>query len=163
MQIEWKNIEDIEYEIINGWLSNEDKHNLCMQDKSWKQTAIDIEDCLKIMDNAQFKNIMGYVNGKPIVAVMFGVEQIKVLNLYNIVVNPKYRDKGIAKEVINKLLKNDKGLNITQPYKKVVASTLPNNASVQHMFNSLEFQNLGFNGEYIVFEKNAIKPNENIK
>ena len=162
MQIEWKSIENKEYEIINSWLSSLDKHNLCMTEKNWKQTAHDIQDCLKIMDNAQFKNIIGYVNGKPVVAVMFGIEQIKVLNLYNIVVNPKFRNRGIAKGVICQLLKKDKTLKLTQPYNKVIASTLPDNVKVQQMFKDLSFQNLGFDGEYVVYEKNIFKTDEKI-
>ena len=162
MQIEWKSIENKEYETINSWLSSLDKHNLCMTEKNWKQTAHDIEDCLKIMDNAQFKNIIGYVNGKPVVAVMFGIEQIKVLNLYNIVVNPKFRNRGIAKDVICQLLKKDKTLKLTQPYNKIIVSTLPDNVKVQQMFKDLSFQNLGFDGEYVVYEKNISKTDEKI-
>lgn len=163
MQIEWKNIEDSEDEIINSWLSKQDKHNLCMTEKGWKQTASDIEECLNIMPNAQFKNIMGYVNGKSVVAIMFGVEQIEVLNLYNIVVNPKCRHMGVAKEVINQLLNNDKSLKITKPYTKVVASALPDNNCIIDFFKRLNFNCLGFNDEYVEFEKAVAKVNENIR
>ena len=163
MQIEWKNIENNEVEIINSWLSKEDKHNLCMEEKGWKQTATDIGDCLNIMQNAEFKNIMGYVNGKPAVAVMFGVEQIEALNLYNIVVNPKCRNRGVAKEVIKQLLAKDKSLNLTKPYNKVMASVLPDNDCVIELFKNLNFNNLGFNGEYVVLEKDTIKNNENVR
>lgn len=163
MQIEWKKIKNGEVEIINGWLSCEDKHNLCMEEKSWRQTANDIEECINIMPNAEFKNIMGYVNGKPAVAVMFGVEQIEALNLYNIVVNPKCRHRGVAKEVVGQLLAKDKSLNLTKPYNKVMASALPNNDCIIELFKGLNFNNLGFNGEFVVFEKNAIKTNENVK
>ena len=97
MKIEWKNIDNEEIEIINHWLSNKDKHNLCMTQKGWQQTAKDVGDCLKYMNNAEFKNIIGYINGKPAVALMFGIESIGVLNLYNIVVNPKCRNMGVAK------------------------------------------------------------------
>ena len=66
MKIEWEKINNDKIEIINGWLSCEDKHNLCMEEKSWMQTANDIEECINIMPNTEFKNIMGYVNGKPV-------------------------------------------------------------------------------------------------
>ena len=52
MKIEWKNIDNEEIAIINHWLSQEDKHNLCMTQKGWQQTAEDIGDCLKYMNNA---------------------------------------------------------------------------------------------------------------
>ncbi|MBO5345008.1 MAG: hypothetical protein J6A51_03845, partial [Clostridia bacterium] len=74
------------------------------------------------MDNAQFKNLIGFVGDKPVVALMFGIEQIKVLNLYNIVVNPKCRNCGVAKNTILQLVKKDASLEIAKPYKKVVAS-----------------------------------------
>ena len=155
MKIKWKTIENIDYEAIESWLSFQDKTNLCMQSKNWEQTATDIGECLELMDNAQFKNLVGFVNNRPVVAVMFGIEQIKVLNLYNIVVNPKYRGNGIAKNVILQLVKNDESLGISKPYEKVIASTLPNNQNVQKVFQSLGFKNLGFDGEYVVFENNT--------
>ena len=65
MQIDWKNIDDKEVEKINSWLTIQDKNNLCMSEKSWKQTACDIDDCLQYMDNAEFKNI-GYKNSRNI-------------------------------------------------------------------------------------------------
>ena len=52
IKIEWKNIDNKDITIINSWLSNQDKHNLCMTQKGWKQTAEDIADCLKYMDKA---------------------------------------------------------------------------------------------------------------
>ena len=162
MKIEWKNIDNEEIAIINHWLSQEDKHNLCMTQKGWQQTAEDIGDCLKYMNNAEFKNIIGYINGKPAVALMFGIEQIKVLNLYNIVVNPKCRNMGIAKKVVLSLLNNDYTLKLTKQYTKVIASCLPDNIKVQTMFKTLGFTDLGFDGEYIVFEKNAIKVDERV-
>ena len=163
MQIKWKKIENGDVKRINDWLSCEDKHNLCMEEKGWMQTANDIEECLNIMPNAEFKNIIGYVNGKPVVAVMFGVEQIEALNLYNIVVNPKCRHMGVAKEVVWQLLAQDKSLKITKSYNKVMASALPNNDCIIKLFKGLNFNSLGFDGEYIVFEKNVVKTNEKVK
>lgn len=157
MKIEWKKITDEQYNIINNWLSNQDRHNLCMESKDWKQTAQDIGECLRYMENAQFKNIIGYINNKPVVAVMFGIEQIGVLNLYDIVVNPSFRNLGVAKNVIKKLLHNDNSLHLIQPYQKVVSSTLPDNKKMQHLFTDLGFDNLGFDGEYVVFEKAKIQ------
>ena len=153
MQIDWKKTEDQELNKINSWLTDQDKYNLCMTEKSWKQTACDIGECLQYMDNAEFKNITGYIKGKPVVAVMFGIEQIKVLNLYCIVVNPKCRNMGIAKHVVSQLVNNDKALNLTQSYHKVVVSTMPKNTEAQNLFIGLNFENLGYDGEYVVFEK----------
>lgn len=160
MKIEWKTIQSKDYAILDKWLSEQDKINLCMQHKSWEQTANDIGDCLQYMDNAQFKNLVGYINGKPVVFVMFGIEQIQVLNLYNIVVNPDCRNLGVAKNVISQLLKNDVSLKLSKPYTKVISSTLPQNTAMQSLFESLGFKNLGFDGEYVVFENNAENTNE---
>lgn len=157
MKIDWKKISDEQYYIINEWLSKQDRHNLCMENKDWKQTAQDIGECLQYMENAQFKNIMGYINNKPVVAVMFGIEQIGVLNLYDIAVNPMFRNLGVAKTVIKQLLQNDKSLHLIQPYQKVVSSTLPDNKKMQRLFTDLGFDNLGFDGEYVVFEKAKIQ------
>ena len=158
MKLDWKNIDEKEINTINRWLSISDKQNLCMTQKDWQQTAEDIGDCLKYMNNAEFKNIIGYINGKPIVALMFGIESIGVLNLYNIVVNPKFRNLGVAKNVINKLLNNS--LNISKPYKKVIMSILPNNENMKNLLNGLEFNNKGFDGQYVVCEKPILKKQE---
>ena len=58
MQIEWKNIEKENYLTLDKWLSKEDKFNLCMETKSWEQTANDINECLKYMNGSRSKNIM---------------------------------------------------------------------------------------------------------
>ena len=160
MKIEWKNIDNNQAEIVSSWLSSRDKHNLCMKQKGWEQTAMDIGSCLNHMEGAQFKNIIGYINHKPVVAVMFGVEQIGVLNLYNIIVNPSFRNLGVAKNVIEKMLNNDKALKLTKSYQKVVISTLEDNKHMHQVLKSLGFENLGFDGEYIVFEKPVNRSSE---
>ena len=160
MKIKWKEIGKADYRTIESWLCGQDKINLCMQTKNWEKTATDIGDCLELMDNSQFKNLIGFVDDQPVVAVMFGIEQIKVLNLYNIVVNPKYRNHGVAKNAIMQLVKNDASLEISKPYEKVVASTLPDNKNVQKLFERLGFDNLGYSGEYVVFENIAQNLNE---
>lgn len=160
MKIEWKNFDEDCYKILDEWLSNSDKHNLCMENKSWKQTACDIDDCLRVMDNSQFKNIMGFADDVPVVAIMFGIEQIKVLNVYDLVVNPTLRGRGVATRVIKMLLNGDRSLKLEKPYQKVIASTLPDNKNMQNLFTKLEFSNLGFDGEYFVFEKEASFANE---
>lgn len=162
MNIQWKNIDSKDGEVINSWLSEQDKHNLCMEQKNWNQTAQDINDCFKNMHNAEFKNLIGYINNKPVVALMFGVEQIQVLNIYNIVVNPNFRNMGIAKNVVKSLLSKNKSINVTKNYNKVIASALPDNNAIQHMFKSLGFINLGYNGEYVEFEKSITKIDEKV-
>lgn len=161
MNILWKDIEDRQNNIINGWLSQADKYNLCMLQKSWKQTADDIYDCLKYMDNAQFKNIMGYINGEPVVALMFGIEQGEILNLYNIVVNPIFRNKGVAKNTLLKLINKDKLLNISKQYNQIIISAMPDNLCIHKLAETIGFNSLGFNGEYCVFEK--CLSNENVR
>lgn len=162
MEIEWENINNKHWQIVESWLSNEDKQNLCLTQKSWQQTAKDINECLNLMQNSQFKNIIGYVNGKPAVAIMFGIESIGVLNLYNIVINPKLRNMGIGKEVLLKLLNKDKCLNLNKPFNKVCASVLKENFCMQNALKSLNFNCLGFNGEYVVFEKQVCLNKENL-
>lgn len=157
MKITWKNISNNEVKEINSWLSGSDKHNLCMTTKTWQQTALDIEECINIMPNAQFKNVIGYVNNEPVVACMFAVEHIGALNLYNIVVNPKFRGMGIAKYVVTQLVKNNKSFNLIMPYNKVIMSALPQNTQMINLLQSLNFSNLGFNGEYVEFEKEVQK------
>lgn len=163
MEISWKKIQDDDIVEIGKWLSEEDKHNLCMTQKGWEQTAQDIENCLKLLDGGQFVNIIGYINGKPAVAVMFGIEHPAMLNLYNIVVNPKFRHFGVAKTVMTMLLKNDVGIGITKPYQKIKVSTLPGNAKMQCLLIGMGFSGKGFDGDYLVFEKVVTKTNENIK
>jgi len=115
------------------------------------------------MDNSEFKNIIGFVNDEPVVALMYGIENIGILNLYNILVSPKQRNKGIAKKVLLTLLENDKSLNNNQFYNMVRASALPENENVLHLFENLAFNNLGFDGEYVVFEKEITKIDEMVK
>ena len=160
MKIKWKTIQPKDYVVLEKWLSKQDKINLCMQNKSWEQTAKDIGECLQYMDNAQFKNLVGYINDTPVVFVMFGIEQIKVLNLYNIVVNPDWRNLGVAKNVIMQFVKNDSSLEISESYTKVVASAIQQNTAVHSLFESLGFANLGFDGEYVRLEKNIENVNE---
>ena len=163
MEFDWKNIGINEINILNSWLTIKDKRFLCMTEKSWEQSARDIGDCLKNMDNAQFKNIMGYVNGKPAVALMFGIESIEVLNLYNIIVNPEYRNMGIAKAAVSQLLNNDKSLNLVKKYKKVRTSVLPENNVSLNFFEKLNYNDMGFDGEYVVFEKALTQTRQFIK
>lgn len=157
MKIEWKEIAAKENIIIENWLSYSDKKNLCMTDKNWEQTASDIEECLKFMTESQFKNLIGYINGKPVCAAMFGIEHWRLLNLYNIVVNPAFRNRGLAKEVLSQLLKNDKSLGISVSYDKLKVSTLPSNKNMEHILEKKGFSNAGFNGEYNVFKKTLSK------
>ena len=107
------------------------------------------------MKNSEFKNLIGYYNEEPAVAVMFGIKDGTLLNLYNIVVNPKLRQLGIGKFVIKSLVEVSKNLNLKIKYSKVISSTLPANFQAQNMFESCGFTNLGFNGEYVVFEKKS--------
>lgn len=161
MQIEWKNIEKEDYLTLDKWLSKEDKFNLCMETKSWEQTANDINECLKYMNGSQFKNIMGYINNHPVVALMFGIEHIDALNLYCITVNPKFRGMGIAKDIIDQLLAKDKSLKLSQPFNRVILSVKPQNTSMIKLLKKLNFTYEEFDGEYHKFYKNCSKIKEN--
>ena len=99
--------------------------------------------------------------GEKITSVFISLSvDIKGKNLYNIVVNPKCRNFGIAKTVITNLLNNDKNLCLTKQYQKVIVSALPDNVKIHHALKTLNFNNLGFDGEYIVFEKSVINTAE---
>lgn len=153
MKIVWKDIND--ENLIDSWLSDADKHNLCMTEKSWQQTAADISDCLKYMTNGQFKNVVGYINNQPAVAMMFGIEHSgKVLNLYNIAVNPLFRHRGIAKQAISDLLhKNQQIFGLKNTFDEIKASVTPQNTISKKLFFDSGFKSCQFDGEYLVFTK----------
>ena len=157
MAIEWVDIKEKGNALVESWLSDADKRNLCMTEKGWGQTAADIEDCLKHMKGSAFKNLMVFRDGEPVCAMMFGIESGGVLNLYNITVNPEFRGQGMTAGVISFLLRNIGTLSFGKPYEKVKVSTIPENKGMQRILDKLGFANLGFNGDYVVFENSRNK------
>lgn len=152
MKLIWKKIDDEDEKIINSWLSNNDKKMLCMENVTWQETAKDISECLSLMKNAQFRNVIGCLDGKPVCAVMFGVEfSGEVLRLYNIVVSPQYRNIGIAKSVLNDILSNENVFELNKTYKKIILSILPENKISEKLAKSFNFKFEGINDNYYDF------------
>lgn len=160
MKFVWKKIEKEEYITIEKWLSSADRHNLCMEKKSWKQTAEDIEDCLNFMDNSEFRNVMGYIGETPVIAIMLGIENEELLNIYNILVSPKYRHLGVGKNAITDIINNN-ALLLDKNFSKIKVSVVPENDKVKNFFSNLGFNASGFDGDYDVFYKQIFR--ENIK
>lgn len=158
MKIEWKNMGTEDEEEINSWLSQEDKKMLCMEGKSWQETANDIEDCLNLMKDSQFRNVVGYIKNKPVCALMFGVEfSGEILRIYNIVVNPNYRGIGIGKEAIKDVLLEENVFDLNKTYFKITTSVFPENKNSIKLFNSLNFEFYCQNDAYWDFSKNTQK------
>ena len=152
----WFRTEEKEAKIINEWMSETDKHFLCMENKNWQQTGSDIGDCLKYAPNGQFVNVFGIVDNTPVVAAMIGLENCgKVLNIYDIIVNPKYRKHGVGKLAIKDILKNKFYFNPT--YKEVVSSVYPNNRAALKLFSDLGFKKSKIQDGLIVMSKPATK------
>lgn len=157
----WKNIENQSNNVINSWISQSDKHFLCMENKTWKETAEDISDCLKFMPKSQFKNIIGEINNKPVLAVMLGVEDFgATLNIYNILVNPDFRNKGIITKILSDLNKNKNIFNLKQTYNQIKMSVLPENKIMQSALKKSNFSNFVIDEEYLVFTKQINKNNQ---
>ena len=152
MEIIWRPIEDKDEKIINSWLDNDAKKMLCMENVSWQQTASDIGECLSIMNNAQFRNAIGYVDGEPVCALMFGVEfSGKILRLYNILVAPKHRNKGVAKSAMEDILSNENKFKLNKTYDKIVFSILPENKISEKLAKTFNFKFDGQNDIYLDF------------
>lgn len=147
MELRWKNFRDYHEILVNNWASDKDKKSLCMEKKTWKETADDINDCLKYAKNGQFRNVVGYLRGEPVVAVMFGTEfSGEVLKIYNILVNPKFRSQGIAKETIKTISSCENIFRLNQTYNKLSVSVLSiwskfGRGLMNMGFNSVEYHN----------------------
>ena len=125
MELRWKNFQNYHEIMVDNWASYKDKKNLCMEEKTWKETADDIEECLNLAQNGQFRNVVGYLGNEPVVAVMFGTEfSGQVLKIYNILVNPLYRRKGIAKQTIKTIASKENVFRLIQTYSKLSVPVL---------------------------------------
>lgn len=162
MEITWKKITDVGEKEIESWQSALDKHYLCMTQKNWATTSRDIASCLELMKNGQFRNAIGFVNGKPAVAVMFGIEESgNVLNIYNIIVNPKIRERGVGSQAIKDVLYSN-SFNLNRTYSLVKATVFKSNYSAKKLFLSNGLKQVETSGQFIVFgvlTKNLAKRN----
>ena len=156
MNIIWKEISDAS--MIDSWMSERDKTNLCMREKNWQETAYDIADCLKFMKKSAFVNKLGYIDGEPAVAIMFGIENKGTnLNLYNIIVAPKFRNKGVCKSTIKALLSASPKLCPSPSASQMTVSALPENEAISHIMAELHFSPMGMGDEFNVFKKDIKK------
>lgn len=158
MNIEWRKINDKDEKILKSWLNETDRKMLCMQDKSWQQTAKDIEDCLKYMPDSQFRNAIGFCNGNPVCAIMFGVELSgRVLRIYNLLVNPACRCQGIGKQAIRDVFSKENKFCLKRTFSKVVGAVYPENFSSIRLCNSVGLSDKSKNDEYIDFSCDLTK------
>lgn len=159
MKIYWKNIDETDAKVIESWMSEEDRKNLCMQEKSWAQTASDIGECLQYMPNGQFRNCIGFgPSARPVVAVMFGVEECgRTLNVYNIITNPRCRGKGVATQALADILSEDNLFKLNKTHSKIKVCSLPQNNAIKGVLKKLDFLDPIFDGEYMVFETKSTK------
>lgn len=138
LKIKWENCNKESNKEIESWISCQDRYFLCLENKTWGSSASEIEECLKYCTNGQFRNVVGFINNKPVVAAIFGVEfSGKVLRLYELIVNPKYRDMGIGKLALKDILGNDNIFNLKKTYNKFNVSILPQNKTSLRLFSSV--------------------------
>ena len=136
----WFKIEKIENKIIESWLSKTDRKFLCLQNTTWEQTAEEIADCLKYAKDSEFYNVFSIKNNQPAIALMMGVESSgTVLHIYNIVVNPEFRNQNLAKKAIREIV--NRSFFIPNSCKTIKATIVPDNANALKLFKSLNFAN----------------------
>ena len=158
MELRWKNIDKSDEAIVENWLTERDRKMLCMEEKSWKETANDIEDCLKFAKDGQFRNVIGYLDNKPVVAMMFGVEfSGQHLRIYNILVPKKLRRKGIAERSIMDIFSPKNLFKINKTYNKVVTAIVPGNDESLYLFTNLGFRDLIKKEGFIELSKRVSK------
>ena len=159
--IKWKNMTPEEEFRLRTWQSADDKKMLCMQE-SWGKTAGIIEGCLKYMPNSQFRNCIGFYKDEPVCAIMFGVENGKVLKIYELLVRPKFRWLGIGKQAIIDVLSEENKFKLSKTYDKVLGYVLPENLYAMKLLQKLGFtrEKKGSDDKYYEFgiKVNAKKP-----
>ena len=160
MKISWKNVEKNDQSMIESWMSKSDKHNLCMEEQDWATTSRGIFECLKDMRNGKFYEVMGYVDSCPAVALMLGVEESgKALNLYNIIVNPLFRGRGIASQAISEVLGDKNALSIKKTYSQIKVFTRPDNQAMKKILLAQGFSTPIPDGEFLLYKKDLTKKN----
>ena len=160
MKIIWKNVEKSDQCIIESWMSESDRHNLCMEEQDWATTSRGIYECLKDMRNGKFYEVMGYVDSRPAVALMLGVEESgNALNLYNIIVNPRFRGRGIGSKAIAEVLGDENALSIKKTYSQIKVFTRPDNQSMKKILLVQGFPTPIPDGEFLLYKKDSTKKN----
>ena len=160
MKISWKNVEKSDQCMIESWMSESDRHNLCMEEQDWATTARGIYECLKDMRNGKFYEVLGYVDSHPAVALMLGVEESgNALNLYNIIVNPRFRGRGIGAKAISEVLGDENVLSIKKAYSQIKVYTRPENQVMKKILLSQGFSALIEDGEFLFHKKDLSKKN----
>lgn len=160
MKISWKNVEISDQCMIESWMSESDRHNLCMDEQDWATTARGIYECLKNMRNGKFYEVLGYVDSHPAVALMLGVEESgNALNLYNIIVNPRFRGRGIGTQAISEVLGDENVLSIKKAYSRIKVYTRPENQVMKKILLSQGFSTPIKDGEFLFYKKDLAKKN----
>lgn len=158
MKILWKNIEKSDHIMIESWMSESDRHNLCMEEQDWATTARGIYECLKNMRNGKFYEVLGYVDSHPAVALMLGVEESgNALNLYNIIVNPRFRGRGIGTQAISEVLSDENVLSIKKIYSQLKVYTRPENQAMKKILLAQGFSTPIQDGEFLFYKKDLTK------
>lgn len=135
MKIEWKNCGSQYDRIIADSMDYIDRRMLCLEKKSWNETAKDIAENVLLGKNGQFRNVVGFVEDKPAVFVMFGTEfSGRELRVYNILVTPSMRGQGIGKQAIKDLMDERNIFGFDQTYDRIVTSVFPDNDPSYDMF-----------------------------
>ena len=146
--------------MIESWMSESDRHNLCMEEQDWATTARGIYECLKDMRNGKFYEVLGYVDSHPAVALMLGVEESgNALNLYNIIVNPRFRGRGIGAKAISEVLGDENVLSIKKAYSQIKVYTRPENQVMKKILLSQGFSAPIEDGEFLFHKKDLAKKN----
>lgn len=160
MKISWKNVEKNDQNMIENWMSKSDRHNLCMEEQDWATTSRGIFECLKDMRNGKFYEVLGYVDSRPAVALMLGVEESgNALNLYNIIVNPRFRRRGIGSKAIAEVLGDENALSIKKTYSQIKVFTRPDNKSMKKILLAQGFSTPIPDGEFLLYKKDLTKKN----
>lgn len=138
MKIDWKKCDYSYEEVIENSMDYIDRRMLYMNNTSWNQVADDIEDCLKYAINGQFRNVVGFVEGEPAVFAMFGVEcSGDALRIYNLLVAPKFRGKGVGKQAVKDITDERNIFDLNRTYSRVVTSVYSDNEKSYDMFTGL--------------------------
>ena len=129
-----------------------------MENKNWQETAADINDCLKYMSNSQFRNSIGFIDGYPVCAIMFGVEFCgQLLRIYNLVVNPEVRDIGIGSQAVRDVFTSENKFNLNKTFNKVIGAVYPENKASIKMLERMGFKRQKREDGLTDFEKDLEK------
>lgn len=160
MKISWKKVDKNDQILIESWMSNIDRHNLCMEQQDWATTARGINECLKDMKNGEFFELLGFVGSKPAVAMMLGIEESgNALNLYNIILNPLFRGHGIGSQAIAEVFGNENAMFLKKAYSQIKVYTLPENQAMKKILLSQGFSAPTQDGDFLFYKKDLTKNN----